>query len=69
MNDKKIKLVLSADDEDVAYLYLPDHPGEGQAGCVSKQVRLSDLIAGLDGPDVYLDFDKNQKLIGIEILA
>lgn len=69
MSDNKIKLSVSADDEDSAYLYLPDHPGEGTTGCVAKQLRLSDLIADFDGPDIYLDLDENNMLIGIEILA
>ena len=56
------------DDNDVAYITLPEHPGKGVSGAVSKQIRLLDLTA-YDGPDIYLDFDSKGHLIGLEILA
>ena len=65
----KIILKVSDDDPDVAYLYLPDHPGNGVSNVVKKNLRLGNLIDGYKGPDVILDFDQNGKLIGIEILA
>lgn len=65
--DKKITLIISEDDGDVAYLKLPDHPGNGISGAVNKQVRLLDIIAYV-GPDIYLDFDSKGCLIGLEIL-
>lgn len=65
----KIKLKVSKDDPDVAYLKLPEHPGSGKYGIVSKQIRLLELIEEYKGPDIYLDIDKNGVLIGIEILA
>lgn len=68
MPNKNITLDTSNDDEDVAYLSFPGHPGRGSAGAVSKQVRLLDLLQYL-GPDVYLDLDENGRLIGLEILA
>ena len=54
-----------------AYLYLPDHPARGadSAGCVANTVCLEDLVPGYQGPDIYLDFDKNGVLIGMEILG
>lgn len=55
------------DDSLVAYLSLPDHPGENTSGCVKKMVRLSDLI-DYQGVDIYMDFDAAGRLIGIEIL-
>ncbi len=74
MKEEKIqlKIVEPTDDDDeglVAYLTLPDHPGKGTPGCVSYQKRLADLIDDYKGPDLYFDFDKNDRLIGVEILT
>ncbi|NQZ11719.1 MAG: DUF2283 domain-containing protein [Algicola sp.] len=66
---KNIELKVSADDEDVAYLYLPGHPRKVEAGIVQKQVELRKVITQYSGPDVFLDFNNEGKLIGIEILA
>ncbi|MCG8673139.1 MAG: DUF2283 domain-containing protein [Pseudomonadales bacterium] len=57
------------DDPDVAYLILPKHPGEGSKSVVKEQKDLRTLIENYKGPDVYLDFDQNGILIGIEIIA
>jgi hypothetical protein len=67
---KKINLKVSEDEEDedvVAYLTLPDHPGPG-SGVVKQNVRLRDLIGDYVGPDLYFDFDENNTLVGVEIL-
>jgi len=64
-----ISLKISEDDPEVAYLYLPAHPGKEIFGVVKKQVRALDLIPNYKGPDVYLDFDGEGVLIGIEILG
>jgi uncharacterized protein YuzE len=69
MSEKKIELKVSEDDSDVAYLRLPDHPGSGIPNVVAKQVCLGDVIHNYKGPDIYLDFSQNGKLIGIEILG
>jgi uncharacterized protein YuzE len=68
MTNGKMTLTISDDDEDVAYLTLPGHPGQGTPGAVAKQTRLQDLMA-YAGPDIYLDFDRDGNLIGVEILA
>jgi uncharacterized protein YuzE len=68
MAEKRISIAVSEDDQDVAYLYLPDHPGRGTSGVVVKQVRLSSLLK-YAGPDLNLDFDEHGQLIGVEILA
>jgi hypothetical protein len=65
----KIELRVSEGDGDVAYISLPDHPGKGTPGVVTKQLRLIAICGDYKGPDVYLDFDKDNCLIGIEILA
>jgi hypothetical protein len=73
----RIELHVAQDDEvdeetesvdDVAYVSLPAHPGRGKPGVVAKQVRLRDIIGDHGRADIYLDFDKNGQLIGLEIL-
>jgi uncharacterized protein YuzE len=61
-------LTISDGDQDVAYLTLPGHPGQGTPSVVARQTRLRDLMA-YAGPDLYLDFDKDGTLIGVEILT
>lgn len=65
----KIELTVSDDGPDVAYVRLPDHPGAGTVGSVKKTLRLVDHIPDDQGADTMLDFDADDKLIGIEILA
>jgi hypothetical protein len=67
-NTGRIELKVSGDDEDVAYVRLPSHPGE-IAGVVKRTVKLRDMMPDYEGPDLHLDFDANNVLIGIEILA
>ena len=67
MADGKIELALGTEG-DVAYVSLPDHPGVVY-GAVTKTLRLMDLVGDYKGPDLHLDFDKENRLIGIEILA
>ena len=55
-------------NNEVGYLRLPDHPDGVVTGCVAHTVRLSDLIPEHQGPDVFLDYDKDGVLIGIELL-
>lgn len=69
MANGKIELKVSPGDRDVAYISLPDHPGKGTPGVVVKTLRLIELCREYKGPDVYLDFDKDHRLIGIEVLA
>jgi uncharacterized protein YuzE len=68
MSNGKLALTVSDDDEDVAYLSFPGHPGRGKPGVTVRQVKLQDLMK-YTGPDVFLDFDKNGCLIGLEILV
>lgn len=67
MPQSPIHLVVSPDDEEMAYLYLPAHPSQITPGISKKQMRLSNLIENYKGPDIYLDFDESGTLIGIEI--
>lgn len=66
---KKIELHLGAGGTGVAYVALPAHPGMGTPGVTGKQVRLRDLIPDYKGADLYIDFDKNGEVIGVEILV
>ena len=69
MSDNKIELTVSNDDPHVAYISLPRHPGKGEPGVVSKQIRLCETIEDYKGIDILLDFDKNGEVIGIEIVG
>lgn len=64
----KLELKMSGEDEKVAYLSMPAHPGEGSAGIVTKTLRLRDICEDYSGPDIYLDFSEEKKLLGIEIV-
>lgn len=72
MSDSKklwLEVCLDEDDEEdepSGYLYLPAHPGPGVQGASKRTVRLLDLFS-FEGPDIYLDLDENNTLIGIEI--
>ena len=63
----RFELRVSEDDQDVAYLRLPSHPGETCK--MSKSIRLAELMGSYEGPDVVLDFDQDGVLVGIEFLA
>lgn len=65
----KLEFEISGRDRKVGYLSLPKHPGAGGHAVTVKQVRLLDLCTDYKGPDIYLDFDKDNCLIGIEILG
>ena len=69
MAKNKIELHLSSGGKEVAYVSLPDHPGKGTVGVVMKQVRLRDIYPDYKGADLYFDFDKDNRLIGVEILT
>jgi hypothetical protein len=64
---KTYNLKISEDDPGVAYLEMPNHPLISH-GIVKKSIRLHDLIGKHGGPDVNLDFDENNTLIGIELI-
>jgi len=61
------ELRVSEDDQDVAYLRLPSHPGETCK--MSKSIRLAELMGSYEGLEVVLDFDQDGVLVGIEFLA
>jgi len=67
----KYVLKISDDNNEVAYLYLPTYPGpeaqtEGEEVMAKKSIRLTDVIGAYDGPDIVLDFDENNILVGVE---
>ncbi|KKI46912.1 hypothetical protein XK97_11455 [Obesumbacterium proteus] len=65
--NKKIKLE-TTDDGDIAYLSLPEHPGRGSGASVAKTIPLHKIIDKYHGPEIFLDFDSSDVIIGIEIL-
>ena len=68
---RKPRLIIGESSEDdseyVAYIYLDERDGP-TAGVVKRSVRLHDLLGEYKGPDVYLEFDDDNALIGIELL-
>lgn len=78
-NDDRIKLnisnnfgvEMSVDFEtslpDVGYIRLQGHSVSLECGIVKKQLRLFDLVGNYEGPDIHLDFDKDNRLIGIDL--
>ena len=62
---KKITFSLSPSGE-VAYLKLPISANDERK--VARNIRIHELISGFKGPDVIFDFDKEGRLLGIEIL-
>ncbi|MBQ4769777.1 DUF2283 domain-containing protein [Pectobacterium versatile] len=65
MRKNRINLEIS-DDSDMAYLFLPSHPGKGKAGVTVKQVALQSIMENYQGPEIYLDFDSDGNIIGME---
>ena len=67
MSKTEIKLERN-EDGDMAYLFLPKHPGKGKPGITVKQISLHSVIADYQGPEIFLDFDKDGVIIGMEFL-
>ncbi|MCA6943505.1 DUF2283 domain-containing protein [Pectobacterium polaris] len=65
MGKNLINLEVS-DDGDMAYLFLPSHPGKGKAGVAVKQVALQSIMDNYQGPEIYLNFDSDGNIIGME---
>lgn len=67
MKEEKMRFEISKDDIEVGYLYIPNQDHLERK--IKRQIRLSNLIDHYQGPDVYLDFDFSDTLIGIEIVG
>lgn len=65
MSDKKYTLTIS-EDGDAAYLRFPSHI-KGTTK-VKKTISLQSLLPDYNGPDINLDFDSDNNILGIEIL-
>ncbi|MFK7810276.1 MAG: DUF2283 domain-containing protein [Saprospiraceae bacterium] len=64
----KILLKVSDDNDQVGYLSLPNHPGPTSSKVVFKQIDLSDIVQ-YKGPAIYLNLDRDDNIIGIEIVG
>ena len=64
---KQIRVKLVGSDAHTAYISLPGHTHE--PGICYKTVRLEDLVSGYIGPMVNLDFRKDGRLIGFEVVV
>jgi len=67
--EKKIRVKMTNDYSDSAYIGLPGYPEKPEFGIVSKTICLDDVLDGFKGPRINLDFNKDGVLIGIEILV
>lgn len=65
---KTIRTKVSGRWGKTAYVMLPGHPG-AVPGCVARSVDLRDHVPGRIEQRIILDFDHDDRLIGIEILA
>lgn len=63
----KINLKLSEDDSSVGYVSMPTENLKDKN--VFKTIDICDLVDNYQGIPVYLDFNKNNELIGIEIVG
>ncbi len=59
-----MKMVFESESDEVGYLYVSPR----NVTKVSKTIRLLDLIPKYKGADLYLDFDAEHNLLGIEVL-
>ncbi len=62
-------ITMSEEGVHTVYISLPGHPGRGAPGCVKKVIRLDSVLTDHDLPMLNLDFDENNKLIGLEVLV
>jgi hypothetical protein len=69
MRKEKITLKVSADDDQVAYIYLPKHPKKLIPGIVKKTISMYEIMSDYKGIPLYFDFDEAGELIGIEIVG
>ena len=69
MKNKKITLKVSADNDRVAYVYLPNHPQKLSPGIVKKTISMNEIMPDYNGIPLYFDFDEAGELIGIEIVG
>jgi uncharacterized protein YuzE len=66
-NSNRIFFKASSSADDSGYLYLPKHPKGTITGVVKKTISINDVLSDYKGIPLYLDFDKDGELIGIEI--
>lgn len=50
------------------YIYLPDHPGAGTPGCVTRSIDVFAIDETLRGMQIILDVDEQNRVIGIEVV-
>jgi len=70
MASEKTEFVEFDESEDIAmYVAFKHHLGRGKPHSGSCQKGLHELIHDYKGPEIYLDFDSEGRLYGIEILG
>jgi len=53
---------------DTAYLELPDYPPGGGVGIVKRTIDVQSIVENYNGPRLSIDFDAQNRPIGIEII-
>lgn len=66
MKNKLGRFVFEETGRGTVYLKLPTHPGELRG---ARTLPLSDVIRAYKGPYVVFDFDQDNVLVGIEVIA
>jgi hypothetical protein len=69
MRDEKITLKVSADDDQIAYVYLPKHPKKLIPGIIKNTISMCEIMPDYKGIPLYFDFDEAGELLGIEIVG
>jgi uncharacterized protein YuzE len=70
MKPEKKEFVEFDESTDTAmYIALKDHLGKGKPHLGSYQKGLHEIIDSYKGPEIYLDFNSEGRLYGIEILG
>jgi hypothetical protein len=66
--NKRFQFFLN-EEEDVALIKLPSHPKKLVKGLTAKQIKLSEKVVLGGKLEIYIDFDKENQPISIEILT
>ena len=67
MSSPGYRLVLSEDDDSVGYLEIKSRV-DGLLK-VARSVNVRAFVGNYSGPDIILDFDENNCLLGVEIVG
>ena len=67
--EKSERIKFDETTDKALYIALKSHLGRGEPHLDSFQKGLHELIDNYEGPEIYLDFNSEGRLYGIEILG